>query len=110
MVLDDFLMPGETVCYLSPEPIEYQGDIYDFCITNTRLIWHKRTGLIFKSDKVVAEYIGAIDGMSYEERGILSKKGIIKIRTTGKKLEFSGSKDSVRAIYVTLQSHMGKYH
>ena len=110
MALDDFLMPGENVCYLSPEPIEYQGDIYDFCITDRRLIWHKRTGIIFKSDKVVAEYIGDIDGMSYEERGILSKKGIIKIRMTRKKLEFSGSKDSIKAIYVKLQSHMGTYH
>lgn len=107
MPLEDFLMPGENVRYSSPEMVEYQGDAYEFCVTDRRLIWYKRTGLIFKSDKVVTENIGDVEGIRYEEKGMIRKKGIIKITTTRKTLEFSGFKDPMRAIYSELQSYMG---
>lgn len=101
-------MPGENVRYRSPITVEYQADTYDFCITDRRLIWYKRTGLIFKSDKIITENIGEIEGISYEEKGIIAKKGIIKITTTRKKLEFSGPKEAMRAIHAELQTYMGK--
>jgi len=98
------LAPGENVRYASPEPVEYQGDFYDFYITDRRLLWHKRTGLIFKKDKFVAEVIENVSGISYEEKGIISKKGIIKIQMGDRKLEFSGSLKSIRAIYSQMQA------
>jgi len=108
MPLEDFLIPGENVRYRSSKMVEYQGDLYEFCITDRRLIWYKRTGLIFKSDKIITENIGEVEGITYQEKGMLTKKGIITIVTTRKKLEFSGSRDSMRAIYSELQSYIGQ--
>lgn len=34
MPIEDFLRPRETIEYRGPEPVEYQGDKYDFYITN----------------------------------------------------------------------------
>ncbi|MEM1558025.1 MAG: hypothetical protein QXG12_05485 [Thermoproteota archaeon] len=107
MPLEDFLMPGENVRYRSPVMVEYQADTYEFCITDRRLIWYKRTGLIFKSDKIITESIGEIEGISYQEKGIITKKGIIKITTTRKSLEFSGPTQAMRAIYAELQTYIG---
>ena len=107
MPLEDFLVPGENIRFRSPSKVEYQGDTYDFCITDRRLIWHKRSGLIFKSDKVITESIGEIEGIKYEEKGMIYKKGVIQITTTRKRLEFSGPKDVMKAIYAELQSYIG---
>jgi len=108
MPLEDFLMPGESIRYRSPEMVEYQGDTYEFCITDRRLIWYKRAGLIFKSDRVIAENIGDVEGIKFIEKGVLSKKGIIQITTARKKLEFSGPKNAMMAIYQELQTYMSR--
>jgi hypothetical protein len=41
--------------------------------------------------------------MVFNEKGIVSKKGIVNITTTRKKLEFSGKKESILEIYKELQ-------
>ena len=104
MPLEDFLMPGENVRYSSPDRVEYQGGRYQFLITDRRLLWYVQEGLIFKKDRVISENIGDIVDISYREKGILSKKSFIKITTTRKKLEFSGSKNSILTIYQELQT------
>lgn len=104
MPLEDFLMPGENVRYSSQDMVEYQGGRYQFLVTDRRLLWHSREGLIFKKDKVISENLGDIVDMSFEEKGILSKKGFVKITTVRKKLEFSGTKKSIMSIYQELQS------
>lgn len=106
MPLEDFLAPGENIRYSSPGPVEYQGDFYDFYITDRRLLWHKRTGMVFKKDKFVAEIIENVRGTNYEEKGIIGKKGIIKIQMGDRRLEFSGSPKSIRAIYSQMQALM----
>lgn len=106
MPLEDFLMPGENIRYRSPTPVEYQGDTYEFHITDRRLLWYKRAGLIFKSDKIITESIGDVVEIKYEERGILSKKGVIQIVTSRKPLAFSGSREAIRAIYSELQTYL----
>jgi hypothetical protein len=103
MPLEDFLMPGESVRYSSPEPVEYQGGKYYFMITDRRVIWHRQKGLIFKKDNVISENISDIVDMVFNEKGIVSKKGIVNITTTRKKLEFSGKKESILEIYKELQ-------
>jgi len=103
MPLEDFLMPGEGVRYSSPEPVEYQGGHYYFIITDRRVIWHRQTGMIFKKDNVISENISDIVDMAYIEKGIISKKGLVNLTTTRKKLEFAGKKESILEIYKELQ-------
>lgn len=103
MPLEDFLMPGESVRYSSPEPVGYQGGQYYFMITDRRVIWHRQKGLIFKKDNLISENISDIIDMVFNEKGLVSKKGIVNITTTRKKLEFSGKKESILEIYKELQ-------
>ena len=49
-----------------------------------------------KSDKVITyENLGDIVEIKYMEKGIISKKGIIRIETTRKKPEFSGPREAI---------------
>ena len=105
-MLEDFLAPGENIRYRSPEPVEFEGDRYDFYITDRRLIWHKRAGLIFKKDKIVAQPLDQVTGIRYQEKGILRKKGIIEIWFNDRKHEFSGPISGIRAIYSEMQAYM----
>jgi hypothetical protein len=104
--VENFLAPGENVRYRSPTPVEYSGDYYDFYITDRRLMWHKRTGLIFKKDKFSTEVLENVTGIKYSEKGIISKKGIIQINMEDRKLEFSGSLSTIRAVYSHMQALM----
>lgn len=104
MPLQDFLTPDEVVRYQSPTPIEYQGDFYDFYISNKRLIWHKRTGLIFKKDNFVCEMLEHVKSINFKEEGIFNKKGFIHIVMGDRKLAFAGNLVAMRAIYNEAQS------
>jgi hypothetical protein len=108
MPLVDFLAPGENIRYKSPVPVEYQGDVYDFYITDKRLIWYRRKGLIFKKDNIVTEVIEAIKGIKFSEKGLIRKKGFIKIHTGDRTLEFSGPLSAIRQIYTEMQAYMLK--
>lgn len=106
MALEDFLAPGENVRYRSPQPVEFQGDRYNFYITDRRLIWHMQTGLIFKKDKIVAQVLENVTEIKYLEKGIISKKGIIEVQLGDRKHEFSGPIGAIRAIYSEMQALM----
>ena len=103
MPLEDFLMPGEGIRYTSADVVDYQGAQYFFMITDRRVLWYRQTGLIFKKDNVISENISDIVDMRYNEKGILSKKGIVNLTTTRKKIDFSGRKESIMEIYKELQ-------
>lgn len=106
MPLEDFLAPGESIHYRSPTKVEYQGDLYGFYITDRRLIWHKREGLVLKKDKFVSEVLENVEGIKYYEKGVISKKGFIEIQMKNKKLTFSGPVQAIRAIYSEMQAYM----
>jgi hypothetical protein len=55
--------------------------------------------MIFKKDNVISENISDIIDMTYNEKGIISKKGLVNLTTTRKKLEFAGRKESTLEIY-----------
>lgn len=101
-------MPGENILFSSPKSIEYLGDHYELYITDMRLLWFKRSGLVFKKDKIISENIGDILEMRYEEKGTISKKGMIKIVTGRKELEFSGRRDVIKTIHSELQTRMAQ--
>lgn len=106
MALEDFLRPDETIQYRSLTAVEYQGDSYDFYITNARLIWHKRKGLVFKKDKFVAAVKEHVTEIRYEEKGLVRKKAFITVVMGNKEHPFTGSIPNMRAIYSEMQPYM----
>lgn len=109
MVLQDFIAPDETIKYSSIEPVEYMGDLFNFHLTNRRMIWHKQTGLIFKKDHIVAEILDVVSHIQFKEEGIFNKKGTVVIVMGDKKKEFSGKLKNMKALYSEVQALMSGF-
>ena len=106
MVLQDFLFPQEVIKYQSPSKIKYGDFPYDFYITDQRILCHSLTGLIFKKDRVVAERLEDITTLSYNEKGLIGKKGILTVNTSSKVMKFEGRPSDVKTIWQELQKYI----
>lgn len=73
MVLENFLFPQEVIKYRSPSKITYGEFLYDFYITDQRILCHSLTGRFFKKDRVVAERLEGITTLSYNEKGHIER-------------------------------------
>jgi len=104
MTFQDFITLDEVVKFRSPSPIDYLGDSYDFYISNKRLIWHKRSGLVFKKDNFICEMLENVKSIAFKEEGIINKRGIIKIIMGDRNLQFSGKLSAMRGIYNEAQA------
>lgn len=107
LVLEDFLFPQEAIQYQSDRPIHYADTEYVIFITNRRLLGHKRHGLIRKKDRVLSVALEEITNLQYEEKGLLSKSGVLLILTKTQKYVFSGKTDDVKVIWKEMQKHLG---
>ena len=108
MVLEDFLFPGETIIFQSGK-VKTLNDRFDFYITDQRILLYRRRGVMFKKDRVIAERIEDIRTLHYNEKGIVKKKGVLRIETMGKKMEpIEGKVFDIKAIWQELQKYIKK--
>ena len=108
MVLEDFLFPGETIIFQSGK-VKTLNDRFDFYITDQRILLYRRRGVMFKKDRVIAERIEDIRTLHYNEKGIMKKKGVLRIETMGKKMEpIEGKVFDIKAIWQELQKYIKK--
>ncbi len=107
MPLEEFIIPNEKIIFKSGGKVEYKKEKYILYITDRRLLLYRRAGTIFKRDRVVSEDINRIAGITYEERGLIQKKSIVEVEVNGRKLEFRGSPDILKNVYLNLQSRIG---
>ena len=110
MVLTDFLYPGETIVFQSNK-IESLNDNFFLYITDQRILLHRRRGVLFKKDRIIAERIEDIRTMQYGERGVLRKRGVLRIETYSKKMDpIVGKVADVKAIWQEMQKYIRKDH
>jgi len=108
LVLTDFLYPGETIVFQSNK-IESLNDNFFFYITDQRILLHRRRGVLFKKDRIIAERIEDIRTMQYSEKGVLKKKGVLRIETLSKKMEpIVGKVSDIKAIWQEMQQYIRK--
>lgn len=101
MPLEDYLLPNEQIRYQSEFDVFYAGKPYTVILTDLRLVLYSRRGLLIKNDDVVTEAIRDIQGIKYREMGLIVKSGELVI--SGKtRMQFGGSKDSMKALYQRL--------
>jgi len=93
----DFLLTGEVIKYKSSSPIKYMNDLYTIYITNFRFIAYKRG----KQEKpeIISEKLEKIQRVSYREKGVIVKKGILHIKTDTKTIDFEGKLSDVKRIW-----------
>lgn len=108
MVLEDFLLPNETIRYKSPGKICYIGDKFYFYITNQRMLVYRSKGRVSKKDRIIAERLGAIKTLSYNEKGLMRKKGLLSVQTESKRMFFEGKIPDVKGIWQELQKYIKK--
>lgn len=108
MVLTDFLYPGETIIFQSNK-ISSLNDSFFFFITDQRILLYRRRGMLLKKDRVISERIENINTMHYGERGILRKKGVLRIETYSKKMDpIIGKVADIKAIWKEMQKYIRK--
>ena len=108
MVLTDFLYPRETIVFQSGK-IESLNDKFFFYITDQRILLHRRRGVLFKKDRIIAERIENIRTMQYSERGIFRRRGVLRIETLSKKMDpIVGKVADVKAIWQEMQKYIRK--
>jgi hypothetical protein len=108
LVLTDFLYPGETVVFQSGK-VKTLNDQFFFYITDQRILLHRRRGVMFKKDRIVAERLEDIRTMQYTEKGVLRKKGVLRIETLSKKMEpIVGKVSDIKAIWQEMQKYIRK--
>jgi len=106
LVLEDFLFPGEIIIFQSGN-VETLNDRFDFYITDQRILLYRRRGVIFKKDRVIAERVEDIRTLYYDEKGIVRKKGVLRIETVSKKMEpIEGKVSDIKAIWQELQKYI----
>ena len=108
LVLKDFLLPNEAIRYRSPGKIRYLGDKFYFCITSQRILVYRRRGKVFKKDRIIAERLEAIENLSYNERGLVRKRGFLSVQTESKRMFFEGKIPDVKGIWQELQKYIKK--
>jgi len=108
LVLEDFLFPNETIKYQSPNKINYLGDKFYFYITNQRILVYRSKGKVFKKDRVIAEKLEAIEGLSYNEKGLMRKKALLSVQTENKRMFFVGKIPDIKEIWQELQKYTKK--
>jgi len=108
LVLEDFLFPGETIIFQSGKVVTL-NDWFHCYITDQRILLHRRRGVVFKKDRVIAERIEDIRTLHYDEKGIVKKRGILRIETVSKKMEpIEGKASDIKAIWQELQKYIKK--
>jgi hypothetical protein len=108
LVLKDFLYPDETIVFQSGK-IASLDDVFFFYITDQRILLHRRRGVLVKKDRIIAERIEDIRTMHYGERGLLRRRGVLRIETYSKKMEpIVGKVADIKAIWQEMQKYIRK--
>jgi hypothetical protein len=106
MALGDYLMPGEEVRFRSSQRVRYGNKRYQVLLTDRRILLFARRGTLFKSDDVVSQKLGDLQGVKYREHGIIEKKGTIQVHSLKTEMDLSGPAQEVKALYQQMMQFM----
>lgn len=99
MPIEDYLMPSEQVKFQSSFGVHYGKKVYQVIVTDRRILLYAKRGMIFKSDDVVTQKLDELQGIKYQEQGIINKRGIMKIQSAKTEMDLWGSASEVKALY-----------
>lgn len=99
MSIEDFLLLNEEVKFISKTSVEYNKQKYKLILTNKRLILHKRS--LLRKDTLLSWKLEDVEGIKYEERGLINKKGVISIFAKSK-IDLTGTAKEMKTLYQQL--------
>ncbi len=103
MTLEELLLPNEEIRYRQKiKNFKVGGKSFDeLLVTDKRLIFYTHSGLIFKKDISQTIGLSSINGIKFNEKGIIRKKGNIEIHGSVK-LKILGKLDDARHLHQVL--------
>ena len=105
-MIEDILEPKEVIITRLPVHHEVNGQKYDeLAVTNKRLIFYKRKGIIFKKDTCSSIGYSQLGNVLFKEKGVLRKKGELSlILRGGKPFTIEGKPSEIKYIYQNIVS------
>ncbi len=110
-MVDKYLNPGEKVVFVTKNEIrvgEEKG--YRAFVTNQRLIFLNRRGLLFKKDRMKDALLKNVNGVNLEEKGFLRKRKEMKIRSHGEDFEIFGDHSELSMLYRVINEQLVTDH
>ncbi|HYC26809.1 MAG TPA: hypothetical protein VEB67_02160 [Nitrososphaerales archaeon] len=106
MALEDYLMPSEEVRFHSSFGVHYGKKTYHAVLTDRRILLYAKRGAFFKNDDIVIQKISDLQGIKYQEDGLINRRGTIKILGARSEMDLWGSATEVKALYQQMMQFM----
>jgi len=108
-LLEDILEPEEVIITRLPFSEKINGEKYDeLAVTNKRLLWYKRKGLLFKKDSCNSISYNQLSNVKFLEKGVLRKKGVLELYLKdGSSLpQLEGKPSEIKYLYQNIVSKL----
>lgn len=107
-MLEDILEPKEVIIFKQPFRFEFHGAKFDeLAMTNKRIVFYKRTGLVFKKDNTSSTPLKNIGSVHFHEKGVMRKKGILELDIgRGDPIELQGNPSEIKYLYNKILSNL----
>ena len=99
-------MPGEEIRFRSTGAVHYGKKAYQVLLSDRRILLFARRGAFFKSDDIVSQKLGDLQGIKYSEGGILGKRGTIHVQSQKAEMDLSGPAEEIKALYQQLMQFL----
>lgn len=108
MPIQSHLLPGETITFHLDRPVTFGKSRFMAYVTSQRLILYGRRGLLQRDD-VVSWRLRDISNVQYQEKGFLTKRGILRIAAQQAWVDLVASAQDMRQLYqrVLAAAHTG---
>ena len=105
-MLEDILKPNETIVHRDKySDLEYNEESFEeLVITNQRIIFYRRTGLVFKKDKGQSIPLRNIESVQFHEKGVMRKKGVLEIQVKDSIIPLKGKLSEMKHLYNNILS------
>jgi len=97
--LNDYLMPGEEIRFHSKRTVRYGAKSYSVILSDRRILLYAQRGAPFKNDDIVTHKLEDLQGVKYSERGIIDRRGEIKVQSLKTEMDLSGPAEEMKALY-----------
>lgn len=106
MTLRDYLMPGEEIRFHSAHPVRFGAKSYHVILSDRRILLFARRGALFKNDDIVSQKLDELQGVKYSERGIIGKRGTIRVQGHKTEMDLTGPALEIKTLYQQMMQYM----
>ncbi len=106
-MVEKYLNPGERVVFSTGNEIRVgEEDGFRAFVTSQRLIFLKRTGLVFRKDSMIDTLLRNISGVNLQERGFLRKKKELELRGPGVSFRLFGKHGDLSGLHSAINGQL----